>query len=93
MSYIKAENILPQEILTLIQEYADGLYIYIPKKETHHKSWGDNTNSKQITRNRDYEIYCKHMQGTSKSQLAEEYYLSHKSIQRIILNEKRNNEE
>ena len=32
MSYIKAEQILPEELIRQIQEYADGVYIYIPRK-------------------------------------------------------------
>jgi hypothetical protein len=32
MSYIKAEYVLPQELLELIQQYIDGDYIYIPRK-------------------------------------------------------------
>ena len=32
MSYIKAEEILPEALIRQIQEYADGLYIYIPRK-------------------------------------------------------------
>ena len=32
MSYIKAEEILPEDLIRAIQEYADGVYIYIPRK-------------------------------------------------------------
>lgn len=92
MSYIRAEIVLPKEILALVQEYADGQYLYIPKKDDNRKSWGDNTNSKQITLQRDNEIYCKYLKGTSTTELSDEYYLSLKSIQRIILKEKRNDE-
>lgn len=34
MSYIKAEEILPKELLETIQQYVDGQLIYIPCKET-----------------------------------------------------------
>lgn len=88
MSYIKAEIILPQELLALVQEYADGQYLYIPKKSDNHKSWGENTESKNNTKLRDIEIYSKYKLGTCASDLAEEFYLSLKSIQRIILKEK-----
>lgn len=33
MSYIKAENVLPQELIETIQQYVDGKLIYIPCKE------------------------------------------------------------
>jgi Mor family transcriptional regulator len=90
MSYIKAEIVLPQELLALVQEYADGQYLYIPKKADHRKGWGENTDSKYKVRLRDTEIYTKYKNGVCASDLAEEYYLSLKSIQRIILKEKNN---
>ena len=34
MSYIKAESVLPQNIIEIIQQYIDGENIYIPKKST-----------------------------------------------------------
>lgn len=90
MSYIKAETILPKEILMLVQEYADGQYLYIPKKSERRKGWGDNTDTKKQLRLRDKEIYAKYQSGISSLELADEYYLSQKSIQRIILKEKNN---
>lgn len=90
MSYIRAEFILPKEILELIQEYADGQIIYIPRKTNNHKNWGDNTDTRKQIDQRDYEIYHKYQIGMSTSELADEFYLSQKSIQRIILKEKRN---
>ena len=76
MSYRKATDILPIEILQVIQEYVDGDYLYIPKKKENIKEWGTNTRNK--------EIFEKYMQGYSTIQLATLYYLSHKTIQRII---------
>ena len=38
MSYIKAENVLPQELIEAIQQYVDGKMIYIPCKEQ--QEWG-----------------------------------------------------
>ena len=32
MKYIKATDVLPVEILEIIQEYIDGEYIYLPRK-------------------------------------------------------------
>ncbi len=90
MSYIKADNVLPQELLELIQEYVDGGYLYIPRKNNNRKSWGENTNSKVWMQNRNTEIYNAHKKGLRIPELAKRYYLSEKSIQRIILQEKRN---
>jgi Mor family transcriptional regulator len=88
MSYISAEIILPQELLLLVQEYADGQYLYIPRKADNRKSWGDNTDAKFQIRQRDQEIYHKYKRGSTTAALAIEYYLSVKSIQRILLKEK-----
>ena len=90
MSYLKAESILPQEILELIQEYIDGGYLYIPRKSNNRKSWGEKTNSKQWIKKRNTEIYTRYINGLKISDLADQYFLSEKSIQRIVLQEKRN---
>lgn len=91
MSYVKAECILPQELFELVQEYAGGKYLYIPQKATNRKSWGENTEAKLKVQIRDQEIYQKYRSGTSTARLSEEYFLSLKSIQRIVLKEKRRN--
>lgn len=88
MSYMKADMILPKEILLLVQEYADGQYLYIPKKADNRKGWGENTDSKKQINLRDCEIYHKYKNGACANDLAEEYFLSLKSIQRILLKEK-----
>ncbi len=91
MSYQKAELVLPQELLELLQEYAQGQYLYIPKKADNHKEWGANTPTRSQLNQRDEEIYEKYTAGVSAASLAEEYYLSLKSIQRILLKEKNKN--
>ena len=90
MSYIKANNVLPQELLESVQEYIDGGYLYIPRKDKNRKSWGENTNSKSWMQNRNTEIYTGYKNGIKIPELAKRYYLSEKSIQRILLQEKRN---
>lgn len=89
MSYIKATDILPEEILNLIQQYVEGEYLYIPKKEGSRKSWGESTKSKKETWQRNLQIYTENKKGVSAKELSEMYYLSLKSIQRIILQVKR----
>ena len=82
MSYVRAEAVLPQELIETIQQYVNGTNIYIPCKEK--KSWGSETNSPSYYKNRNDEICKKHAVGISVIVLAEEYSLSVKSIQRII---------
>jgi len=47
MSYINTRDIIPDEILKVIQNYVDGEYIYIPKKEENKKVWGELTQIKE----------------------------------------------
>lgn len=88
MSYVKAVDVLPDEILALIQNYVDGEYIYIPRKEDNKKSWGENTNSRKEIRMRNSKIYEDYKRGIKVKDLAEKYFLSDKSIQRIVLQKK-----
>lgn len=39
MKYVKAIDVLPQEIIEIIQNYVDGEYLYIPRKNDNKKSW------------------------------------------------------
>jgi len=89
MSYIKADNILPKEIIDLIQKYVDGEYIYIPRKDCNRKVWGETTSIKSDIHSRNRSIYMNYLNGTSTEVLANDFYLSVKSIQRIVLQEKK----
>jgi len=91
MSYIKATKLLPMDLVELIQDYIDGEYIYIPKKEINKKNWGENTSTKKELAVRNVDIYEKYNNGYTVRVLADKYYLSEKSIQRIILNKKNEN--
>ncbi len=84
MKYKKAQDVLPKDILELIQEYMDGGYLYIPRKFGNKRSWGESSGSKLEIRERNIEIYNKYKEGISVKQLAKEYYLSQSSIRRII---------
>ncbi|MDP4146452.1 MAG: CD3324 family protein [Bacillota bacterium] len=88
MSYVKATDILPQELLEIIQNYVDGEYIYIPRKEGNKKNWGEKTRTREENIIRNKNIYEEYKKGESIKALAEKYYLSEKSIQRIILEAK-----
>ena len=88
MGYIRAEEILPIEIIELIQQYIDGTSIYIPRKPQHRQEWGTRTAYKQELQSRNQLIYQDYLSGKTVHKLAEDYYLSEKSIQRIIRSEK-----
>ena len=88
MGYIRAEEILPNEIIELIQQYIDGTSIYIPRKPQHRQEWGTRTAYKRELQSRNQLIYQDYLSGKTVHKLAEDYYLSEKSIQWIIRSEK-----
>lgn len=89
MRYVRAQDIFPAEILKLIQEYVDGECVYIPRKEDEKKSWGETTNSRQELARRNDAICRDYYNGLSAGELADKYYLSEKSIRRILLERKK----
>lgn len=84
MCYKKAKGILPENLIKVIQEYIDGEYLYIPRKENLRKSWGENTNIKKEIEERNESIYSDYINGLNTKNLSKKYFLSQKSIQRII---------
>ncbi|MGG7162218.1 CD3324 family protein [Clostridium ihumii] len=90
MAYIKAETVLPDEVIKIIQKYIDGECLYIPRKDGEKKSWGEKNGTRRSLKERNRCIFNKYSNGYSVSKLSEEYYLSEKSIRRIISSEKYN---
>ena len=84
MSYIKAEDILPEELIRQIQTYVDGAYIYIPRKPGNRNPWGQKTDYKAELRERNCKIRGDYAAGSSVSDLQRAYHLSEKSIRRIL---------
>ena len=89
MRYRKANNVLPEELVELIQKYVDGEYVYIPRKQENKKNWGESSNVREELLARNKKIYEEYTDGASVKALAAMYYLSEKSIQRIVLQEKK----
>ncbi len=88
MSYFKANDILPNEMIDEIQKYIDGALIYIPRKENSRRKWGSKTGAKNILADRNRDIYQDYQSGMSFEALSEKYYLVPKSIKRIVLQQK-----
>ena len=91
MSYIKAEDVLPRELIESIQKYIDGKVIYIPSANK--QAWGSKTDTKGYLRERNRQIYESYQSGMPVAILAKEYALANKSIQRIIRSMRIRNEE
>lgn len=90
MSYIRAEEVLPKELIEAIQQYVNGKSIYIPCIEK--AVWGSRTKAKQYYHSRNRAICAKRERGASVAALADEYSLSEKSIRRILRAAEREND-
>ncbi|MDE7248094.1 MAG: hypothetical protein K2N43_09435 [Lachnospiraceae bacterium] len=84
MSYKRADEILPENILEILQTYVSGETIYVPKKKECRKKWGSMTGANENLRMRNEQIFNQYQAGISIRELAKNYYLTEKSIQRIL---------
>lgn len=84
MSYKRAILVFPNDLLEKVQEYVDGELIYIPRKLGNKREWGSKTPTRKELRQRNRQIYEDYLAGNTQDKLSEKYFLSLKSIQRII---------
>lgn len=84
MNYIKAESILPEELLKEVQKYIQGKYLYIPCESQTRKKWGEKSGYRDYIQDRNEEIRCKYEEGYKIKDLAEEFFLSIDSIKKIV---------
>lgn len=81
MSYINANLVLPKELIREIQRYVNGINLYIPKIPEQK----DNCSSYKLELSqRNQEIYELFLEGEKVSELAARFFLSEKSIYRIL---------
>ncbi len=84
MDYKNAICVLPDALITAIQQHIDGEYLYIPRKEENKKGWGELKNSRRLLDERNIAIFEKYQCGTPVEQLANKYYLSPKTVYKIL---------
>lgn len=84
MKYIKAQEVLPDELVKILQEYVSGDYLYIPRKDGEKRTWGEKSGTRTLLKERNREIYQKYRKGQTAEELAMEYFLSEQSIRRIL---------
>ena len=84
MGYLKAEKVLPEELLNAIQEYIDGAYLYIPRRSANKKAWGELKNSREKLAERNAAIVRAYRAGHKVSELSASYYLSDKAIYKVL---------
>lgn len=83
MNYENAKDLLPEDILRQVQNYAAGKLLYVPIKEDG-KSWGEVSGYRQKLMKRNRMICNKYANGMTISELADEYFLSLDSIKKIL---------
>ncbi len=86
MKYVNANEVLPEELLVMIQEHYDGGYLYIPKHNGR-RATGQTAYKKELAK-RDQRIFLMHLEGRTKGQLGNIFHLSKSSLRRIIAKEK-----
>jgi Mor family transcriptional regulator len=84
MSYVKANTILPKELIAEIQKYIQGETIYIPKPEKNYEGWGTLSGGRKFIDDRNTSIKNAFKSGISIHQLGEEYFLSIETIKKIV---------
>ena len=87
MSHIRADQILPIDLLEALQQYAAGKTIYVPGKRK--QEWGSGTAAREFFHERNKRIFEAFQRGMSIAALSRDFYLSEKSIQRILRDQKR----
>jgi Mor family transcriptional regulator len=84
LSYIKANDLLPPELVKEIQKYIQGTQIYIPRKQKKRLGWGQKNGTRQKLNQRNTVIRALKKSGRSIAELAELYHLSTDGIRKIV---------
>lgn len=84
MTYIKANSVLPEELVKEIQKYIQGETIYIPKPEKSYKQWGALSGERKRIDERNAYLKQAYKNGVPMIQLAKEHFLSVETVKKII---------
>jgi Mor family transcriptional regulator len=84
MPYLKADQILPKELIQEIQKYAQGVQIYIPRIEKSRLGWGQKNGTRKKLKIRNNQIKQLKKEGRKLEELADFYNLSIDSIRKIV---------
>ncbi len=87
MSYKNATEVLPPDLLELIQAHFNGGTIYIPKS-TDKKGWGEVSGTRRDIQIRNSNITTLFKKGKGISELADQFFLSVETIKKIVYTRK-----
>lgn len=88
MSYIKAEEHLPEELIKEIQKYIQGAQIYIPGVVEKRLHWGEKNGTREKLECRNNSIRKLKYSGWKIDDLADHFNLSSDSIRKILYKRK-----
>lgn len=88
MKYVNSNEVLPDELIDEIRKYVEGVYLYIPVQEEN-KYNRSSTKRREGIEKRNIRIYDDFLRGITYDEIAKKYFLSVKSIRRIVLERKR----
>lgn len=88
MKYVNANEVLPDRLITEIQQYIQGESIYIPRPESSRQKWGSCSGSRKWIDERNDSIRTSFRSGSTIQELAQEYFLSTETIKKLSINEK-----
>ncbi len=84
MKYLNAKDILPKELLKLVQQHTDGVILYIPSKTEARSKWGNKNGARRQYEERNKRIRELYEMDFSFEEIAGRFYLSVDSIRKII---------
>ncbi|QHA90870.1 CD3324 family protein [Bacillus sp. N1-1] len=84
MNYVKANDVLPKELIEEIQRYVQGKTLYIPKPKYAYEKWGTCSGAKSFMKERNLSIKSDFKDGISIDELKENYHLSVETIKKIV---------
>ncbi|MDP5276777.1 CD3324 family protein [Chengkuizengella axinellae] len=84
MKSVKANEILPDELLIELQKYVQGETLYIPKAKKNYRKWGSLSGGRKAIDERNASLKSKFNLGQTIDQLADEYFLSTETIKKIV---------
>lgn len=70
MSYVNADEVLPEDLIREIQKYVDGKVLYIPRRSEKAIGWGEKNGAKNRLAKRNKEI-------VKRKQYEKGYYKTH----------------
>ncbi|MGO4949159.1 CD3324 family protein [Paenibacillus sp. DRB1-1] len=88
MNYLKATDLLPDDLLKEVQRYIQGELIYIPSRPSERRRWGESSGAALYYLIRNEEIRARFSERVSIDELSEQYGLSVDRIKKIVYSKK-----